>query len=71
MNNDTTYKMKFDLNRFCGKNCIGVQYKKLVTGGNDPTITKRMNCVNNIRYSKYNCFHYKTKNNISGNITFC
>lgn len=27
---------------YCNKKCNNVQYNKLVTGGNDPTITKAM-----------------------------
>lgn len=41
----------------CKKKCNNVSYSKKVTGGNDPTITKAMQCAANVRNAKSsNCY---------------
>ena len=41
---------------YCNKKCNTVQYNKLVTGGNDPTITKAMQYSHKMtRYDRNTC----------------
>lgn len=41
----------------CKKKCNNVSYSKKVTGGNDPTITRAMQCAANVRNAKSsNCY---------------
>lgn len=38
-------------NKNKNKTCVSAEYKRLVTGGNNPTITKKMQCSQNVKTS--------------------
>ena len=39
-------------NKNKNKKCVNADYKKLVTGGNNPKITKKMQCSQNVKTSR-------------------